>query len=554
MSSVLKNIIIEFLKENPKYIATNIFFMSLIPLNDVYVPKLYGQLFESIQNNVFTMDKIIHILVMLSIIQVGNALMDINDSTQIPLFQQKCKSVFLKRIFDDQKEHYKDLTGSDMLSRILRSQHIFTAWYSKLTTFILPHILEFAGTLIYFFTIDVQIGIGFSILLLICTFVLFVSPYQTAEHTAKSDKALMDVHQEIDDVLTNNISVHKENKIEYELKRLGKKNNKFIQLYNISVKASLSYRFLLTGSLIAFIFFFTFRCYALLKTDKIAKSLFFSLIMIISHLIGNVLWINDIARDAMFDFGSISNASFLQPKSPKKIEIDCVDEEANSPTKHIELRNINFKYENSKDLTLKNINLSIHKGVITIITGEIGSGKSTLAKLILRLLEPNEGTLLLNGKCYSTIPLDIFYKDVGVMPQNCVLFNRSILENIRYDNENVTETKVVDTLNTFGIMKHFSKLQDGIHTLAGKHGNNLSGGQRQLVWILKLYFKNPSIILMDEPTASIDKNTKQLFKRIVKHMLNTKTIIIITHDSEIQDIGDREVVVRNGMVTSDEEE
>ena len=548
MSSIISKIILEFLKENPRYIVTNLFFMALIPLNDVYIPNLYGKLFESIQGNSFTMDKMTHILIVLSIIQVGNALMDINDSTQIPLFQQTCKNFFLKRIFEDQKEKYTDLAGTDMLSRILRSQHIFTAWYSKLTTFILPHIIEFAGTLIYFFMIDTQLGISFALLLVACIFVVIISPLKIAKHTQRSDKALMDVHQEIEDILSNNMAVHKENKIDYELNRLDKKNNIFIALYNASVKSSLSYRLFLTAALIGFIFFFTFRCYSLLKSKKIKKSMFFALIMIISHLIGNVLWINDIARDAMFDFGSISNAKFLQPKSLlKKKDVPCESNATNTDT-HIEVRNVSFQYDTAAERTLKNINLSIERGKTTIVTGEIGSGKSTLAKLLLRLLTPDEGTILFDGLCYNQIPIERFYENIGVMPQNCVLFNRSILENIRYDNEAVTEAKVNETLHAFGIMKHFSRLKKGIHTLAGSNGSKLSGGQRQLVWMLKLYFKDPSIVIMDEPTASIDPNTKQLFKSIIKNMLKNKTIIIITHDSEIEDLADRTIVVKNGAI------
>ena len=547
MSSVIGSIIIQFLKENPHYIFTNLFFMSLIPLNDVYIPKLYGNLFESIQNGQFSMDRMTYIMIVLSIIQVGNALMDINDSKQIPLFQQTCKNYFLQRIFDEQKIEYNEL-GTDVLSRILRSQHIFTAWYSKLTTFILPHILEFIGTLIYFFIIDFQLGTSFGILLLICLFVVIISPMNISEYTAKSDKAMIHINEEIDDILINNLSVHKENKIKEELKRLDKKNNIFIQLYNLSVKSSLTYRLILTTSLIGFILFFTFRCFNLLKQNIIAKSMFFSLIMIVSHLIGNVLWINDIARDAMFDFGSISNTSFLQAKIVKpKSNIPCTNEKEDI-YKHIEIKNLSFQYDTAKERTLNNINVIIERGKTTIIKGEIGSGKSTLAKLILRLLTPTEGKLYLNGTCYSKIPISEFYKDIGVIPQHCILFNRSIYENIRYDNESVTEAQINDTLHSFGIMKHFAKLKNGIHTYVGRNGSKLSGGQRQLVWMLKLYFKNPSVIIMDEPSASIDKNTKELFKSIITNMLKDKTIVIITHDPEMEELANDIITVKNGSI------
>ena len=94
-------------------------------------------------------------------------------------------------------------------------------------------------------------------------------------------------------------------------------------------------------------------------------------------------------------------------------------------------------------------------------------------------------------------------------------------------------------------MKHFENLEDGVHSMAGKNGMNLSGGQRQLVWFIKLYLKDPDIIIMDEPTASIDHETKDLFKTIINEYMKEKTIIIVTHDNELKDIAERIIKVKN---------
>jgi ABC-type bacteriocin/lantibiotic exporter with double-glycine peptidase domain len=135
------------------------------------------------------------------------------------------------------------------------------------------------------------------------------------------------------------------------------------------------------------------------------------------------------------------------------------------------------------------------------------------------------------------------------MPQNCVLFNRSILDNIRYGNEKtITIEGVTALLHKFGIMKHFSKLKDGIHSSAGKNGSNLSGGQRQLIWFIKLYIKNPDIIFMDEPTASLDKVTKDLFKEIMYTLLGDKTIVIISHDPYLLNLSKNTIVIEKGTI------
>jgi ABC-type bacteriocin/lantibiotic exporter with double-glycine peptidase domain len=97
-------------------------------------------------------------------------------------------------------------------------------------------------------------------------------------------------------------------------------------------------------------------------------------------------------------------------------------------------------------------------------------------------------------------------------------------------------------------MKHFSNLNDGVDSLAGKNGMNLSGGQRQLVWMLKIYFKKPDIIIMDEPTASLDKGTKDLFFEIMGKLLGDKTILIVTHDDDLLQFTDNIILVKNGGV------
>ena len=549
MNRAIIDIILAFYKEHPVYFFSSIIFMSLIPINDLYLSKMYGNMFEAIQQNQFEMSQFVKILGVIAFLQFGYALMDLNDSKQIPLFQQKCKEIFINRIFEESKENYKELLTGDLMSKILRSQHIITSWYSKLTTFIIPHIFEFVFTLGYFFSIDHVLGMSFGLLLFIFIIVLCISPTSSDNTTTKSDKALNNLHEQIDDLLTNYLSVHKEDKLEYELDLLKKKNNIFISLYNKSVQTSLRYRLFLTIVLLLFLFTFAYRCYTMMTSDKMEKSLFFGLIMMLTHLIGNLLWMIDVSRDIIFDYGTIKNSQFLQPISPTKQDVLCNTLSSNNSEYVLQIKNVFFKYATQKEWALRDVNISIKRGEKNIVIGEIGSGKTTLMKMLLRLLKPNKGNIYLNNQCYKDFSIKSFYKKIGFMPQNCVLFNRSIIDNIRYDNTNVSTSQIIETLHKFGIMKHFSNLENGVDSLAGKNGMNLSGGQRQLVWFLKIYFKKPEVIIMDEPTASLDKGTKDLFKQIVSKLLGDKTIIIVTHDDDLLDLADTIFKVQNGTVS-----
>ena len=546
MNKAIIEIILSFYKQYPFYFFSSLIFMALIPINDIYLSKLYGVMFEKIQQNTFKMSHFTHILGVLAFLQIGYALMDLNDSKQIPLFQQKCKEIFIRKIFNDSKENFKEILTGDLLSKIIRAQHIITSWYSKFITFIIPHIFEFAITLVYFFSIDFTLGLSFGILLFIFVGVLWISPNGTNDATVKSDKALNSIHEHVDDILNNYISIYKEDKLEHEIGLMRKLNNTFIRLYNNSVKVSLYYRLVLTVLLIAFLFKFTHRSYELLVTKKMKKPLFFALIMMLTNLIGNLLWMIDTTRDVIFDYGTIKNSDFLQSTVVNKHHVSCKDNE--SLDNVLEIKNVYFKYDNTINYILQDINLEIKRGDKYLVLGEIGSGKTTLVKLLLRLIKPQKGNLHLNGLCYNNYEVKAFFKKMGFMPQNCVLFNRSIIDNIRYDNETTTREEILEILHKFGIMKHFSNLNDGVDSLAGKNGMNLSGGQRQLVWMLKIYFKKPDIIIMDEPTASLDKGTKDLFFEIMGKLLGDKTILIVTHDDDLLQFTDNIILLKNGGV------
>lgn len=537
-------IIKSFLRKYPVYIWSTIFFMILIPINDVYMSKLYGKLFESIQNNTFTMNQFAYILLIMSLIQIGYGIMDIIDSKQVPLFQQHCKELFIRNIFDRYKDNYKELLTGDLLSKILRSQHIITAWYSRISTYIIPHIFEFTFTALYFFWIDWVLGLSFVTLLGVFTFALILSPAKSNDTTTKSDKSLNNLHEEIDDLLSNYLTVYKEQKLDYELKRLKEYSNIFIKNYNIAIRNTMKYRILLIVILIVFLFTFIYRCFTLLKNKSMKKALFYSLVMMITHLIGNLIWMIDTVRDVMFDYGTIKNSEFLSESKPKQKQTLCKDFDNKDII--LKVHDVYYKYPIQKSWVLNKINLDIREGERIGILGPIGSGKSTLLKIMLRLIKPTKGQLYLHGMCYSKMNTKTFYKHIGFMPQNCVLFNRSILENIKYDNTNVSEKEIMDVIDRFGLMRHFSNLEKGIHSPAGKNGMNLSGGQRQLVWFLKLFLKKPSIIIMDEPTASLDKKTKDLFIEIMDTLLKDKTIIIVTHDDYLMKYIDTSYRIMDG--------
>jgi ABC-type bacteriocin/lantibiotic exporter with double-glycine peptidase domain len=137
--------------------------------------------------------------------------------------------------------------------------------------------------------------------------------------------------------------------------------------------------------------------------------------------------------------------------------------------------------------------------------------------------------------------LDLFFKRFGYMTQNPVLFNRSILENIQFGNPDVSRKEIVDLLERFKLNDVFNKLDKGIDTPVGKNGSKISGGQKQIIWFLRIYLQNPDILLMDEPTASLSPESKETIWTLIKEGFKGKTIIMSSHDDFLIKLATRKV-------------
>ncbi len=196
----------------------------------------------------------------------------------------------------------------------------------------------------------------------------------------------------------------------------------------------------------------------------------------------------------------------------------------------IEFKNASFKYPNSKKNVLNGVNLYIKPGSKIAIFGKSGSGKSTLIKLLLGFYGLDSGSILINGKSIKEIPVEDLRKNIAVVNQNVKLFDKTIFENMVYGNDSeITEEEIEKIIGNPNI---FEGISNGLNSEVGVSGSKLSGGQKQLVNVVRSILKDSSVLILDEPTSALDQTTKQMILRVIKQ-LKGKTIIIITHDRDI---------------------
>jgi ATP-binding cassette subfamily C protein LapB len=287
-----------------------------------------------------------------------------------------------------------------------------------------------------------------------------------------------------------------------------------------------------------------YRSYTLVKVNKISRSDFMSLYFIITTILGSLIYLSDLFQDFAMEYNNLLdiekisglNLFINEPYTPPTIKYPKIKTDA-----LITVNELEYRYPKSDTSIIKGFSMEVKKGEIIALVGDIGAGKSTLLKIILGLIHPTNGELFLNGKNYKTLKQSDIFKNFGYMTQTPILFNRSILDNILFSNPDSSRQEVEKLLKEFGLDTVFGKLEKGIDTLVGKNGSKLSGGQKQVVWFLRIYLHNPDVLLLDEPTASLSNKSKETLWNLIKKGFEGKTIIMASHDEFLIKMATRKV-------------
>mgnify|MGYP003082379359 FL=1 len=215
---------------------------------------------------------------------------------------------------------------------------------------------------------------------------------------------------------------------------------------------------------------------------------------------------------------------------------------------NIRFENVSFHYFDDDKLVLKDFNFEIKNGQSVAFIGSTGSGKSTIVNLICKFYDPNSGDIFLDGINYKNIDKTCLYNNLGYVLQQPQLFSISIKENIKFGNENATDEEIMEICNLLGIDEFISKLPNGIDTVIGESGYNISSGQKQLISFARALIKNPKLLILDEATSSIDTETEKFIQNKMKDILSGKTSIIVAHRLSTIKHCDKIVLIEKGNI------
>jgi ATP-binding cassette, subfamily B, bacterial HlyB/CyaB len=215
---------------------------------------------------------------------------------------------------------------------------------------------------------------------------------------------------------------------------------------------------------------------------------------------------------------------------------------------NIEFQNIKFRYKPSSPLLLKGVNLEIPKGKFVAVVGTSGSGKSTLTKLLARLYQPEAGTVLVDSIDISKVELYSLRRQIGIVPQETVLFDGSVEENITLTNPEASPEEIIEASKIACAHDFIMDLSAGYSTEVGERGGGLSGGQRQRIAIARTILQKPRMLIMDEATSALDYQTERVVSENLMQNLKGCTVLFITHRLSSIVNADMIVCMGNGTV------
>jgi ATP-binding cassette subfamily C protein LapB len=216
----------------------------------------------------------------------------------------------------------------------------------------------------------------------------------------------------------------------------------------------------------------------------------------------------------------------------------------------IDFRNVTFKYPGQQIEALRDLSFAIQPGDRVGVVGRMGSGKSTLAKLLIGLYQPQGGSVLIDSIDARQIdPVDL-RRNVGYMPQNVVLFSGTVRQNVTMGAVHVDDAAMLRAVQVVGLDEHIQRHPQGFDMPVGERGEGLSGGQKQAVALARALLDDPPVLLLDEPTASMDIGSEEQFKARLAPVLPGRTLIVVTHRESMLTLVDKLIVMDNGRAVA----
>ena len=518
------------------------------PLESIMLPQLYSRFFNSIKNvsgqNTTVFFYFLQLIaIALIIVNVANFLTVHIEAKLIP----EWTGFIMDWIFQNTVEIYEnqmtDIELGKMILDISVIPKTMREFIADLVTWVFPRFLSVLAINMYFLWLNWKLGLLsfslFGIYLVTSIFVL-----SRCSGLAKTDFELYeDKMQLTQDRLSNTFSIYSTGSVEREIQNYRKNTENFMNVFKN--KMGCMNRSVILTSFFTIITLLAIDGYAaiLFARKELSYTNFLAVVMTVMYYIPNVAVIGSSIPDIIQKFAILTVVDemvknlYKNYTKRKDVVLNIPERKLNSGT--IVVNDLTFSYSPNTPPIIKHYKMSIKDKENVALVGSSGSGKSTLIKLLMGYFPVEKGKIMIDGVDISEYSLNDLRKQITYVNQNTKLFNMTLLENICYGNHNCSRDDVQQVINRTKIGRIFENLGDGLDTNVGIDGNKLSGGQRQMVHILRAILKKNPIVILDEPTSAMDVDIKVAIIKAIRELAHNSTLIVITHDETVLSVVDR---------------
>ena len=534
-----------------KVILYLLFTVISYPLQNIYIPDYYGKVISSFKDksNLFYMIKMLLFFYILG--RLFDSIVLYCQYLILPDFSQYITTHIFSLVINNFNYDFENIKIGELISKTTKMPDILLEYSNVFRIDFLKQLFIFFAAFIYYSKISKTILIAFTLYIVVHYIYFFVMLRQFYSHNKTVHLFQDAVYENINDTMQNMSSMYSLNQQEFEKKRFYEFS--FADYKKVFSASYLLYLYLFGFWAITNISMFIVLNYILYNSYK--KKIITSTELVSSFIITwSILSQYQRAIDSAWNLSEVYAALFNVEEYFNTISENNKSLKTNTEIfkpGDIIISSVYHKY--SKDVTdpntcvddfvLENITMKIKKGEKVAFIGKIGSGKSTLVKLIMGYQPLVLGSITIGGINVNDISDDDIRRNIFYIPQKPKLFNRTLYENIVYGIENPpSKEEIKDMMKVYNIS--FDKDMD---ELVGVEGNKLSGGQRQIVWLLRTLLSPASILIMDEPTSALDPNNKNLINSIINKISVGKTVIIVSHDKI--DSGFRQIKFIDGKLS-----
>ena len=550
----------DFIKENIYLFI--LFILSILlsyPLEAVVLPQIYSSFFTSIKKGA---DKkvfikyFIYIISVLIIIYLSYILMGYVEIKFLPKMNEYMINFLYTNILLKNKNNYTEIEFGKLISRTNLLPSSLRDFNNLLFIWVCPKAVTIIIIICYFFYVNYKLGL----VSLISFFVIFIYNcynYNKCINTSSIRYKYFEKQTEnIHDKLSNIFSIYSAGNVNKELDSFYKDTSIYIDKFSDNLKCINNNKVVNIILLLISYILLNFTVIYFYYKKEISLNLLIATLLTITYYIPCFYTITTTLRELIHTLGVFKEIDpfikdiYLYDKENKKNnnENNMINNDKIIKNGNITIKKLSFGYGNN--IIIKNISLNIKAGEKIAITGSSGNGKSTLIKLLMGYYKVDDNMIYIDNIDINEYELNNLRTQISYVNQNTKLFNTTIIENIKYGTT-MTDKDVIQIINDIGINDLYSNLEHGFNSKVGIGGDKLSGGQRQMIYILRCFGKNNKIIILDEPTSSIDVHTKSLIMKAIKKLSKKCTLIIITHDKELLKLVERVVVIKSGEIIED---